>query len=182
MGHLSTPSDSLLEGNKMEEAGVGVTLVYEDDDPDVVIPENIARPLVLSAHLLLVVAIVAAVYHFWILFSVGIFVYITSILHWRHPRFSTIERKLDFLAVATNIVYGSIFAMSLNGIEYKIVWFIGLFVIGIIFITNEVILFLFVVCFTHEHNECMSMLTLDYEFSDIFLYPSEQNCHWGFFR
>ena len=92
-------------------------------------------------HLLLIVAIVAAVYHFWILFAVGIFVYVTSILHWRQPRFSTIERKLDFFAVATNIVYGSIFAMSLNGIEYKIVWFTGLFVIGIIFVTNEVIIF-----------------------------------------
>ena len=134
---MSRMSDEcLMEGGENYTADVSDLDV---EDPDVVIPELIARPLVVSAHLLLIVAVVAAVYHFWILFAVALFVYITSILHWRKPRFSTIERKFDFIAVAANIIYGTIFAMSLNGVEYKIIYFVGLFVIGVFFITNEVL-------------------------------------------
>ena len=65
------------------------------------------------------------------------FVYITSILHWRAPRFSTIERKLDYIAVMTNIIYGTIFALSCRTFTYKVVWFVGLFIIGIFFVSNE---------------------------------------------
>lgn len=108
------------------------------EDPDVIIPEEYCFPLLISSHLLLVTAVVAACYRFWILFGANVFLYITSILHWRKPRFSTIERKLDYLAVITNIVYGTIFSMSLNTLEYKLVWFFGLFIIGIFFCINEV--------------------------------------------
>ena len=114
----------------------------QHEDPDVVIPDLNARPLVVSSHLLLVTAIVAAVYQFWILFAVNLFVYITSVLHWRRPRFSTCERKLDYTAVLTNIIYGTIFSMSLNTLEYKIVWFAGLFLIGVLFCINEVIYYI----------------------------------------
>ena len=91
-----------------------------DEDEDAVIPELIARPLLYSSHLLLVTVILAAVYGYWILMGLTLFVYITSVAHWRKPRFSTIERKLDFTAVAANIIYGTIFSMSLKGMEYKV--------------------------------------------------------------
>lgn len=112
--------------------------ISQHDDPEVIIPDVIARPLVISSHLLLVTAIVAAIYQFWVLFAVNMFVYITSVLHWRRPRFSSLERKFDYIAVLTNIIYGTIFSLSLNTPIYKIVWFVGLFVIGLIFCVNEV--------------------------------------------
>ena len=109
----------------------------QHEDSDVVIPDHLCWPLLISSHLLLVTAIVSAVYGFWILFGVNMFVYITSILHWRAPRFSTIERKLDYIAVMTNIVYGTIFALSCRTLAYIIIWFVGLFVIGVFFASNE---------------------------------------------
>ena len=109
----------------------------QHDDPDVVIPDHLCWPLLFSSHLLLGTAILAALYSYWVLFGVNVFVYITSILHWRAPRFSTIERKLDYIAVITNIIYGTIFALSCRTLTYKIIWFAGLFVIGVFFISNE---------------------------------------------
>ena len=108
------------------------------DDPDIIIPVEIARPLVVSSHLLLVTAIVAAIYHFWILCAVNLFVYITSVIHWSNPRFSSCERKFDYIAVLSNIIYGTIFALSLKTVEFKIIWFVGLFIIGSLFCINEV--------------------------------------------
>ena len=56
-------------------------------------------------------------------------------------RFSTLERKLDYIAVMTNIIYGTIFALSCRTLTYKLIWFIGLLVIGILFISNETVFY-----------------------------------------
>jgi uncharacterized membrane protein len=112
-----------------------------EDDPDAVIPERFTTPLVVSSHLLLVTAIVALYFQFWILFAVNIFVYLTSVCHWRRPRFSTIERKLDYIAVAANIIYGTVFSLSLKTPLYKVVWFLGLLLIGVIFAINETLFY-----------------------------------------
>ena len=64
-------------------------------------------------------------------------VWLTSIIHWYQPRFSTIVRQLDFLAVFSAIGYGTYYAATNVSDSLKLLWFIGLTVIAIIFITNE---------------------------------------------
>ena len=113
----------------------------QHDDPDVVIPDKIARPLLVSAHLFLVVAIVAACYGRYGLFGVIFVLYLTSIWHWHRPRFSSLARKFDYAAVLASIIYASYIATTLNR-KYQLIWFIGLAVIGCIFITNEYLFYI----------------------------------------
>ena len=113
---------------------------YEQhDDADVIIPDKIARPLVYSATLLLINAIVAISYLNYGLFIVLLFVYITSLFHWYKPRFSALARRIDYFAVFIAILYGSIYAiLIIKKLKYLLIWFIGLFIICIVFICNEV--------------------------------------------
>ena len=72
------------------------------------------------------------------IFAVLLLVYITSVWHWHNPRFSSIARKADYIAVFSAIVFGSYVATTLT-LTLILVWFIGLGIIGIIFATNEYI-------------------------------------------
>ena len=115
----------------------------QHDDPDVIIPDKIARPLVFSAHLLLINAIVAIIYNHIGLFIVLLFVYVTSIWHWSKPRFSSIARRVDYFAVFVAVFYGSFYlTYNLRHIhhyyEYCIVWFVGLGFTSIVFACNEI--------------------------------------------
>ena len=114
---------------------------YQHDDNDVVIPDRISFKLVLSAHLLLANAVYASILHFWGLFIVLVCVYITSILYWYRPRFSAYARKADFAAVAATIFYGAYFVSRLSRL-YWITFIVGLCIIGIIFITNELLYYI----------------------------------------
>lgn len=105
-------------------------------DDDVIIPDNLAWPLVISSHLLLVSAIVAVAFARYGLFAVLFAVYVTSIWHWHKPRFSRIARYFDYVAVFTAIGYGSYVALTIDQ-TYMLVWFIGIAVIGTIFVANE---------------------------------------------
>ena len=78
------PPSSISSSATAGAAGADTFLQHEDTD--VVIPDHLCWPLLISSHLLLVTAIVAAVYQYWVLFGVNMFVYLTSILHWRAPR------------------------------------------------------------------------------------------------
>ena len=109
----------------------------QHDDPDVIIPDRLALPLLVSSHLLLVTSIVSIVYGRYVLSAVVFFVYVTSVLHWREPRFSSWFRILDYIAVATSVGYGCYVATTLQR-PYELAWFIGLScVVAPIFITNE---------------------------------------------
>ena len=115
----------------------------DDNDEDVIIPDDIAFPLVISSHLLLVTATVALVYailYEWDLaygvFATDFVLYLTSVVHWRRPRFSSIARRLDYVAVFAALGFGSYVATTLN-LTFILIWFIGLFIVGCIFITNE---------------------------------------------
>lgn len=112
----------------------------QHDDPDVIIPYHISIYLLYSSHLLLVTSIVAVSYGRYSLFAVLFAVYITSVMHWRKPRFSTIARKLDFIAVFAAIAYGSYYSIDrCNQTELIYTWFIGLLIIAVMFTTNEVL-------------------------------------------
>jgi hypothetical protein len=118
----------------------------QHDDPDVIIPDDIAGILLISAQLLLLVAVLAACFGRYGLAGVVFAVYLTSLLHWQKPRFSSIARKLDYLAVLAALAYGSYVATTV-AYTYELVWFIGFGVAAVIFLINEVWrVVLFVAC------------------------------------
>ena len=118
-----------------------------DADLDIVIPDAIARPLVWSSNLMLVTAVVALVnparIHTWPLAASAIFTWITSLLHWHSPRFSSWRRKLDYLAVIVYIGVGTWMSVTRSrSAAWTAFFFIGLAVIGAIFTANETLYYL----------------------------------------
>lgn len=118
-------------------------LTADENDPDVIIPKRLSVYLVYSAHLLLITSSLslafAVKYHWTVLFGVAalcFFLYGTSIWHWREPRFSSLVRRLDYLAVFSSLALASYVACTLSA-TWVIVWFVGLSAIGAIFATNE---------------------------------------------
>ena len=110
----------------------------DDDDPDVIIPDNIARPLLVSSNFMLGTAILAFTRGAWQLGAAATFCWITSLLHWHSPRFSSWRRKLDYAAVASVVAVGSWMAIaSTRSAGWTTTYFAGLAVIGVIFATNE---------------------------------------------
>lgn len=131
-------------GDEMGEVGLSqddLERFEQHDDPDVVIPDKIARPLLFSAHFFLIVAIIAACYGRNGLFGVILFLYFTSVWHWSRPRFSSLARKIDYIAVLISIVYASYVSTTLPTI-FILVWFCGIAIIGCIFITNEYLFYI----------------------------------------
>ena len=108
----------------------------QHDDDDVIIPDHLSKWLVLSAQLLLVSAILAFVYSFSVMGYLLVAVYITSIWHWRAPRFSSWARLFDYGAVAAAVVYASYLSTTLREV-YTVTWFVGLAFIAFLFATNE---------------------------------------------
>lgn len=111
-------------------------LFPQHDDDDVIIPDQIARLLVVSSHLFLILAIICYIYQIYILAALATVLYLTSIWHWHKPRFSSVARRCDYLAVLCVVAYASYYATT-EDIAYIIVWFSGFAVLSIIFVTNE---------------------------------------------
>ena len=112
--------------------------LHVEDDPDVIIPDSIARPLLVSSNLMIGTAVLAFTRGAWPLGGAAIFCWITSLLHWYSPRFSSWRRKADYAAVASVVAIGSWMAIvSTRSPEWTVTYFGGLAVIGIIFTTNE---------------------------------------------
>ncbi len=109
-------------------------LQHEDDD--VIIPDGVAFTLIITAQLLLVSGIYAAIIGRWDLFAVLFFVYLTSIIHWRAPRFSSWRRYIDYFAVIVAVVYGTFVSTRIGSI-YTWIWCSGMVLIAVIFIMNE---------------------------------------------
>ena len=108
------------------------------DDPDVIIPDEIARPLLVSSFLMLVTAVLSALHGEYGLCIVLTFVFITSIVHWHKPRFSGWRRPADYLAVVVALSFGSYLALTrARSSDWTWVWFCGLALIGVIFVWNE---------------------------------------------
>ena len=115
-----------------------IVIHVPSDDPDVIIPDEIARPLVVSSFLMLITAVSAALHAEYGLTVVSSGLFVTSIVHWIKPRFSGWRRPADYLAVVTALGYGSFLAATrARTTEWTCVWFSGLGVVGVIFVWNE---------------------------------------------
>ena len=115
-----------------------VQVVALDPDPDVIIPDDIARPLVASSFLLLITAVVSIIRQEYGLAAATAALCVTSVCHWYRPRFSGWRRPADYLAVATVLTYGSVLTITRARSGAWIgVWFGGLACVGVIFVWNE---------------------------------------------
>jgi hypothetical protein len=78
---------------------------------------------------------------FYVIGSLLLLVWLTSIFHWWKPRFSTFVRRLDFAAVQLAVGYGSYFATEMP-VDYTACWFAGIGVVAVIFVWNETMYYL----------------------------------------
>lgn len=155
---IDTELKPLLQFNpKMWQPGT-----LNEDDPDLIIPTRYSRYLVASASLFMVTALVAITYatryqwrEMYPVFCLSIFLFVTSVWHWHRPRFSTMIRRIDYIAVLSNLIYASYVATTLNK-EYMMIWFIGIGVCGAIFATNE---FCYYIQVMRSVNGSLSTLT-----------------------
>ena len=120
----------VLPGNSTVEASQA--------HPDVIIPDALARPLLVSSNLMLVTATLALARRIrsftWPLAAAAFFVWVTSLLHWHAPRFSSWRRKVDYVAVCAFICVGTWLAIAhARSAGWTAFYFVGLAVIGIIF-------------------------------------------------
>lgn len=79
---------------------------------DVIIPDEIARPLVVSSHLMLATALLSVLRAEYGIAVTCVLVWVTSILHWRAPRYSSPRRYIDYIAVLVSVAYGSFLACT----------------------------------------------------------------------
>ena len=87
--------------------------------------------------------IVAMIVHEFALAAAAVFVWATSILHWSAPRFSSWRRKLDYIAVASLVVVGSVLAIARSrSFAWARFYFGGLAGVGVIFGTNEALYYI----------------------------------------
>ena len=136
-GSALISEESLSDLLRLEDGRAAKVDDFEQhSDPDVVIPFNIARPLLYSSHLMLITSIVSIVCKVYGIAIVTFIVYVTSVLHWRAPRYSTMARKLDYVAVIAALIYASYYSTTV-ATKYSIAWFVGISIIGVIFATNE---------------------------------------------
>ena len=89
----------------------------QHDEPDVIIPFHIARKTTFITSWLLLVSGILALststnQNNIVIGILLLVVWLTSIIHWYQPRFSTIVRQLDFLAVFSAIGYGTYYAAT----------------------------------------------------------------------
>jgi len=146
---MSTGCETYQEKAKLLGEATFISKVEEDDDEgDKIVPDGYQLPLVLSSQLLLVTALVALVYaveYDWLLlygvFATVLILYVTSVWHWSRPRFSSLARKCDYIAVFSTLVYGSYLATTLPE-EYVLVWFVGLAAVAVCFGINEYLYYL----------------------------------------
>lgn len=118
------------------------SLLFEHDEA-LIAPQRLSRYLVLSAHLLLVTASVALYYavkfgwqEMYGSSSLSFLLYMTSVAHWRNPRFDSMVRAADIFAVVASVAFASYVASTL-GSNIQTLWFTGIGVIACIFAANE---------------------------------------------
>jgi hypothetical protein len=110
---------------------------------DDVIPHRITKKTTfLSSWLLLVSACIGYIYSFYVVASLLVIVWLTSIIHWWSPHFSTIIRRCDFLAVFATLIYGTYFTVRYVSQPYVLAWIISLSIIAVVFVGNESLYFI----------------------------------------
>lgn len=96
------------------------------DADDVIIPDDIARPLVYSSWLLFATSVAAGLRGEAGLSLVTFLVFVTSILHWSSPRFSSWRRYADYFAVVFAIAFASWLASYRTVSDFwRLLWYYG---------------------------------------------------------
>lgn len=115
----------------------------DEEDPDVIIPDRIARPLLVSSQLMLLTAYLAARIDAWALSAAAGLVWCTSLLHWSAPRFSSPRRWADYAAVILLVLVGGWLTVSCaRSTGWAALFFAGLTAIGLLFAMNETLYYL----------------------------------------
>ena len=104
-------------------------------EEDVVIPADLARPIVYASQLMLVTALFAGLSGMYVLMALSVGLWFTSTNFWRDPRLGT-RRLMDYTMVATNLIYGTVVAIH-QPLLYSAGWFVFMGVLALIFGGNE---------------------------------------------
>ena len=144
---MGLPSDDLSKDME-ERQTVDIQGENLGSKEDFIIPPKYSWPLMGSACLFLATSILSLVYSiqyewppFYPVVCLSFILFVTSVLHWYRPRFSSIIRKVDIFAVFSNVAYASYFSTIL-GAKYEGIWFGGLGAVIFFFISNEYAYFL----------------------------------------
>ena len=121
----------------------GFQAFHDEEDPDAIIPDHLARPLLFSSNLMLLTAYLAARIDAWLFAATAVLVWVTSLLHWSSPRFTSWRRYADYSAVISLVVVGSWLVVSrARSSGWVALFFAGLTAIGLLFAMNETLYFL----------------------------------------
>ena len=101
----------------------------------VVIPADLARPIVYSSQLILLTALFAALSRMWLFCALSIALWFTSWNFWRDPRMGW-RRNMDYVMVATNLIYGTVVAFY-QPLVYCLGWFGFILLLAVVFGGNE---------------------------------------------
>jgi hypothetical protein len=114
-----------------------------DESDAIMYPYVIARPLLFSAQLMLVTACVGLWRHEYVAAVISVFLWLTSLLHWSAPRFSSWARTVDLFAVACAFAWSSYLAVArTRNPVWEEVWFVGFACVAVLFTWNETIYYL----------------------------------------
>jgi len=109
-----------------------------------IIPPHIARPLVVSSHMLLLQAIGALVVCArgapFIVYGLPLLLfgtYITSVNFWKSPSTHTLWRYADYGMVASSILYGTFVTKTAAPAALHTLWCHGWSVVAALFVANE---------------------------------------------
>lgn len=128
--------DDDVEAGEAGEAGdISPENVQLFLDPDVVIPRDIARPILYTSQIMLITAVLAALAQAWVVFGLALGLWFTSTNFWRDPRISW-RRTMDYCMVLVSFSYGTYFAFQLPAF-WTVGWCLFLGAIALIFAVNE---------------------------------------------
>ena len=113
-------------------------VILHSIDPDVIIPDATARPLLLSSSLMLITAVLALLHGEFSITLTSSLLWLTSVLHWHSPRFSSVRRRADYAAVVAALTNGCWVASTrARSPAWSAFWWVGISAVALLFTCNE---------------------------------------------
>ena len=112
----------------------------QHDDPEIMIPQHITRIALFSCQMMLINAYITYVYHYYLLATIELCLYITTVLHWRKIKYISLERQIDVCCMMTTVMYATYTSWCMPRI-YTFIWITNLLGISSIFYINEKIFY-----------------------------------------
>ena len=135
-------ADGFLDTVDIELGDAGNSKYAQHFDKDVVIPDQIARPCLVSGQLFLLLAVLSFIRGYYVLGAFAAVLYFTTMNHWRKPRMTSWRHHVDLLAVAGTAIYGCYLAATkTKTATWTAIWFAGLSMVALCFIYNEMTYF-----------------------------------------